>query len=669
MTKSRLPQAPFGDGRSRVHIENVRPEMDGGRHPVKRIEGDIVTVTADLICDGHEVLRGLLLYRHEDEETFLETPLESMGNDRYSASFVAARMGVYQFTVEGFIDVFATYRRSLARKAEANQDVSLELLEGAVLLASMALRAGPSEQALLRNAADMLGGSASASERVKLALSPDLAEAALRVPDRTLATRHSRLLEIAVDPKRARFSAWYELFPRSAGLPGQHGTLADVEARLPYIADMGFDILYLPPIHPIGVSFRKGPNNTPTAGPGDPGSPWAIGGEGGGHTSVHPQLGTVEDLRRLVGKARALGIELALDIAFQTSPDHPWVHEHPEWFRRRPDGSIQYAENPPKKYQDVYPFDFECEAWEALWEALRDVFLFWIGHGVKVFRVDNPHTKPVPFWAWCIRTIKQQHPEVIFLAEAFTRPKMMYALAKVGFSQSYTYFTWRTTKREIEAYMRELVHTEVAEFFRPNFWPNTPDILPEHLQHGGRPMFISRLVLAATLSSNYGIYGPVFELLEHVARPGAEEYLGSEKYEIRNWDLSREDSLCHVIARCNRIRRAHPALASNDSLRFHRTDNELIMAYSKSAAAGGDIILVVVNLDPHHKHFAWLELDLDELGIAPDETFQAHDLLSDSRYFFRGAKNFVELDPSLMSAHIFSIRRRIRSEQNFEYFL
>jgi len=667
------PRAPGGlppeDGRCRVHIEQVRPSIDGGLHPVKRILGDVLVVEADILADGHDALRARLLFRHEADEAFQEVELSPLGNDRFHASFDLTRIGVYQFPIEAWVDRFATYRHGLSRKVAAGVDVSLELREGALLLEEAAARAAPTDATALRGLAALLVGDTPLLDRASLALSPAIEATMARVPDRRFASRPDRVYEVVVDPPRARFSAWYELFPRSAGPAGRHGTFADVEARLDYVAEMGFDVLYLPPIHPIGVSFRKGPNNTETAGPNDPGSPWAIGSAEGGHTSIHPELGTLDDFDRLVGKARERGIEIALDIAFQASPDHPWVREHPEWFRHRPDGSIQYAENPPKKYQDVYPFDFETEDFRALWEALRGVFLFWIEHGVRVFRVDNPHTKPIPFWQWCIGTIKERHPEVIFLAEAFTRPKIMYALAKVGFSQSYTYFTWRTSGRELATYMHELTRPEVADVFRPNFWPNTPDILPEHLQWGGRPTFLARLVLAATLSSNWGMYGPVFELMEHVARPGVEEYLGSEKYEIRTWDLDRPESLRHVIARVNRLRREHRALQSNENLVFHPTTNDLMLVYSKRTSDRSSVVLVVVCLDPHHRHSAWVDLDLEELGLRPDESYQIHDLLDDARYQQRGARIFVELDPAKMPAHIFAVRRFVRSERNFEYYL
>jgi starch synthase (maltosyl-transferring) len=433
---------------------------------------------------------------------------------------------------------------------------------------------------------------------------------------------------------------------------------------------MGFDVLYLPPIHPIGRAHRKGRNNDVRAAPADVGSPWAIGGPEGGHTEIHPQLGTLEDFRRLVRRAGELGIEIALDLAFQCSPDHPWVKEHPEWFRRRPDGTVQYAENPPKKYQDIYPIEFENPRWRELWSALLGVVLRWADEGVRIFRVDNPHTKPFRFWEWLIAEARRVHPELVFLSEAFTRPKVMYHLAQLGFSLSYTYFTWRNTKREIEEYLRELTSTEVREFFRPSFWPNTPDILPEPLQYGGRATFQARVVLAATLSASYGIYGPAFEHAEsRPLRPGSEEYLDSEKYQLREWDLERPDSLKEFIARLNRIRRENPALQSNEGLSFHPIDNEQLLAYSKSTEDRSDVVLVVVNLDPHHVHSGWLELPLGQLDLSPDQPYQAHDLLGGGRYLWHGSRNYVEIDPRVAPAQIFRLRRRLRTERDFDYFL
>ena len=474
-----------------------------------------------------------------------------------------------------------------------------------------------------------------------------------------------------VERAKARFSAWYELFPRSfASTPGAHGTLRDCMDRLPYVAGMGFDVLYLPPIHPIGNSFRKGKNNTLAAGADDVGSPWAIGAKEGGHKAIHPQLGSLADFKRLVAEAKKFDIEIALDIAFQCTPDHPYVTEHPEWFRKRPDGSIQYAENPPKKYQDIYPLDFECENWQELWNELKSVILFWCEQGVRIFRADNPHTKAFPFWEWVIGGVKKDYPDALFLAEAFTRPKVMYRLAKLGFSQSYTYFAWRNTKSELIQYFTELAQTEVSDFFRANLWPNTPDILTEYLQFGGRPAFMTRLVLAAMLGASYGIYGPAFELCENVPRePGSEEYLNSEKYEIKHWDLEKPDSLRELIARVNRIRRENPALHSDRSLRFYPIDNPEILCFGKRTEDLSNVIVVAVNLDPHHTQSGWVELPSEELGLDPQQTFQMHELLTDARYLWQGKRNYIQLDPNSVPAQIFHVRPRIRREQDFDYFM
>ena len=489
-----------------------------------------------------------------------------------------------------------------------------------------------------------------------------------RYPDRSKATEHPTFM-VDVDPVQARFSAWYELFPRSTSPePGRPGTFRDAERVLPYVARMGFDILYLPPIHPIGRTQRKGPNNTLAAGPNDPGSPWAIGAEEGGHQAVHPELGTLEDFRHFLAAAREQGLMVALDIAFQCSPDHPWVREHPEWFRHRPDGTIKYAENPPKKYQDILPLDFDCQEWRGLWHALAEIVLFWIDQGVTVFRVDNPHTKPLRFWGWLIHQVRAARPDVIFLAEAFTRPHVMYALAKAGFNQSYTYFTWRNTSRELTEYLTELTRSGVREFFRPNFFVNTPDILPEYLQFGGRPAFLTRLVLAATLSGSYGVYSG-FELCEAEALPGTEEYHGSEKFELRQRDWNQPGVLTDFITRVNRIRRENPALADNFGLRFYPVDNGQILCYGKATPDNSNIILVAVNLDPHHAHEGWLQLPVGEFGIGVTESYQVHDLLGEGHYLWQGLRNFLRLDPASSPAQIFLLRRRVRSEQDFDYFM
>jgi starch synthase (maltosyl-transferring) len=472
---------------------------------------------------------------------------------------------------------------------------------------------------------------------------------------------------VEVDPVKARFSTWYELFLRSTGRDGAHGSFKTAAEQLPAIAAMGFDVLYVPPIHPIGRTHRKGKNNALSAEASDPGSPWAIGGEAGGHKSIHPALGTETDFVWFLERARSLGIEVALDLAFQCSPDHPYVKAHPEWFQKMPDGRIQYAENPPKKYEDIFPLFFECDAWQALWAELLSVVQHWCKLGVKIFRVDNPHTKPTAFWHWLIAEVRRNYPETIFLAEAFTRPAPMYELAKIGFQQSYTYFPWRNTKHELESYFKELTHGEAREFFRGNAWPNTPDILTEHLQHGGRAAFIHRFVLAATLSASYGIYGPAYELMDHVPRPGAEEYVDNEKYELKRWDVARAQPFRDLIAIVNHTRRAHPALQRDDTLRFHKTTNHLVIAYSKRHEE--DVVLCVVNLDPYHRQSAFVWIAPEDVGLEQPRAFQVHDVLSSARYHWEaGAQNYVDLEPSVMPAHVFVVRRRERRENDFEYF-
>ena len=657
------------DGRSRVIIESVTPEIDAGRFPIKRIVGAETIVEAVIVVDGHDALSCVLLYRKEDSADWIEVPMEPQGNDRWRASFRVKELGRYSYTVRAWVDHFKTWSRDLGKRVQAGQDVSVDLLIGAEMVEAASRRAPHTHSGWLASFAEGLrAGGDGATEQ---AISTELARLMFLHAERRFAATYQRELAIVVDRERAQFGAWYELFPRSTSSePGRHGTFRDVEKRLPYVTSMGFDVLYLPPIHPIGRNFRKGRNNSTVAGPDDPGSPWAIGAAEGGHKAIHPELGTVEDFRHLVAAATQYGIELALDIAFQCAPDHPYVTEHPEWFRRRPDGTIQYAENPPKKYQDIYPFDFETEQWQELWDELKSVVQFWVDQGVRIFRVDNPHTKPFPFWEWLIAEIKRDCPEALFLAEAFTRPAALYGLAKRGFTQSYNYFPWRNTKWELTQYLTELTHTDVKEFFGPNLWPNTPDILPEFLQFGGRPAHMARFILAATLGPSYGIYGPTFELCENLPlAPGREEYLDSEKYEIKVWDIDRPDSLSGLIGRVNQIRRDNSAFQANYNLRFHDVDNDQIIAYSKSDEDRTNEVLVVVNLDPHYKQAGYISLPLEDLGLDPRQPYQAHDLLTDARYLWQGTRNYVELDPLTVPAHIFVIRRRVRTEHDFDYYL
>ncbi len=654
--------------RRRVVIEGVSPEIDGGRFPIKRTVGEKVVVEADIFADGHDALAAVLRYRRAGDR-WREIPMGLVDNDRWRASFTVSGLGRYHYTPRAWIDRFGSWRRDLQKKIEAGQPVEVDLLVGAEIVEQTTKRAPQQSHNQLRAWADRL--SSGTEDALSSALEEDLAELMAKYPDTSLAVDYDRELAVVVDRERARFGAWYEMFPRSCSdEPGRHGTLADCERRLTYVAAMGFDVVYLPPIHPIGHTHRRGKNNAPVTGAGDVGSVWAIGGVEGGHTSVHPQLGTLEDFDRLVATASGLGLEVALDLAYQCSPDHPYIQTHPEWFRRRPDGSLQYAENPPKRYEDIYPFDFECEAAEELWEELASIVELWIEHGVRIFRVDNPHTKSLDFWEWLIGRIKIEYPEVIFLSEAFTRPKMMYRLAKLGFTQSYTYFTWRHSRSELTRYFTKLARTEVREYFRPNLWPNTPDILTEGLQVGGRPSFVARLILAATLGASYGIYGPVFELCENRPLvPGREEYLDSEKYQIRHWELQREDSLAELTGRINGIRRQNPALQSDWSLAFLETESEELIAYAKSSEDRRNVIVVVVNLDPHSVHSGHVTLPLEDLGIDPQAPYQMHDLITGSRYRWQGPRNYVQLDPHVVPAHILRVRRHTAAEHDFEYFV
>jgi starch synthase (maltosyl-transferring) len=652
----------------RAIIEGVKPEIDDGRYAIKRVPGERVTVEADVFTDGHEAVSCELRFRHERDGSWTAVPMEPLVNDRWRAEFVPTKLGRYTYTIQAWLDHFKFWARSLVKRLEAGQDVATDMIIGAKLVEEAVSRAGTDAVLLQRYAELMRSGT---REGVQAALSDELSALMYMYADKDAGTRYDRDLAVVVDPPRARFSSWYEFFPRSCWDPDcTAGTLKDSVDRLAYVASLGFDVVYLPPIHPIGNTKRKGKNNSVVAEPGDVGSPWAIGSEEGGHKSVAPELGTLDDFKDFVQQARDRGIEVAMDIAFQCSPDHPYVKEHPEWFRKRPDGTIQYAENPPKKYEDIYPFDFDTPDWKALWAELKSVFEYWIQQGVRIFRVDNPHTKALRFWEWAITELKHKYPDTIYLAEAFTRPKVMYYLAKIGFTQSYNYFPWRNTSWELTEYLTELTRTEVKEFFRPNLWPNTPDILTEILQIGGRPAFMSRFILAATLGASYGIYGPAFELcVNDAVAPGKEEYLNSEKYEIKHWDVRRPDSLAWLIARVNRTRKDNIALHANDNLRFHETQNDKLIAYSKSTDDLGNVVLVVVNLDCVYKQSGVVELPLEELGIDPHQPYEVHDLLTDTRYMWSGTRNYIELDPNVVPAHIFSLRRKVRTEQDFDYYL
>ena len=665
----------FSDGRVRAVVERVTPIVDGGRFPIKRVEGDSVEVHADCFADGHDVVACALLWRRAGEAAWRSTRMLPLGNDRWHAAFVVDAVGAWEYRVAAWVDPFLSWRHDFTRRVDTD-DVRVAAQSGVALIGEAAQRAGKGAEAKLLRAwaaelAQAVKREADADELKRIGTDGARGAIADRYPDRRHETTWPQTLCVTVERERARFSAWYEFFPRSASAdPARHGTFADCEAWLPYVKRMGFDVLYFPPIHPIGRSRRKGRNNTLDAGPDDVGSPWAIGAAEGGHDAILGELGTADDLRRLVRRAAELGIDVALDIAFQCAPDHPWVTEHPQWFKARADGSIQYAENPPKKYQDIYPFDFETAQWRELWLALAGVIEHWVAQGVRIFRVDNPHTKAFPFWEWAIARLRADHPDLIFLSEAFTRPRVMHRLAKLGFSQSYTYYTWRNTKHELTEYFTELSAGPGREYFRPNVWPNTPDILPAALQYGGRAVFMARVAMAATLSANYGIYGPAYELLEARAlRAGGEEYLDSEKFERRVWDRTRAESLADFIATLNRIRRDNPALQSDAGLRFLDIDNEQMLAYAKATADRANIVVCVVNLDPHHAQSGWLDLDMTAFGLEPNQAYQMHDLISDSHFLWHGPRNYVSLDPQRCPVHVMQLRARLRRENDFDYFL
>jgi starch synthase (maltosyl-transferring) len=657
------------DGKKRVVIENVMPQIEGGRFPIKRAVGEKVVVTADIFSDGHDTVSAKLLFKGPHDKEWNESDLTFLGNDLWSGEFRVKDVGTYSYTVEGWVDHFRTWQKDVRKKFDAGQNVNVDLQIGLEYIDRAIKKAVGDDTSTLRDISEEVKGN-DQKRAVITAVGKDLTELMDRYGDLSSASRHQKELLVVVDRKKAVFSAWYERFPRScAQEPGKHGTFKDCEAVLPEIARMGFDVLYLPPIHPIGRTKRKGKNNNPLCNEGDVGSPWAIGAEEGGHKEVLSELGTIDDFRHLAERSKDYGIDIAMDIAFQCSPDHPYVKDHPEWFRWRPDGTVQFAENPPKKYEDIIPINFETDRWQELWEELKSVFLFWIDKGVRIFRVDNPHTKSFGFWEWVIGEIKNDYPDTIFLAEAFTRPKVMYRLAKLGFTQSYTYFTWRNTKWEFTEYMTELIKTDVREYMRPNFWTNTPDILPEHLQYGGRAAYMIRLVLAATLSSNYGIYGPAFELFVQDAIEGKEEYLYSEKYEIKYWDWDKEGHLKDFVARINKIRKENPALQDTWNVQFYEAENDYLMCYGKASEDVSNIIIVAVNLDPYHAQGGWVHIPLAELGVDPHQPYLVHDLLSDDKFIWHGEKNYIKIDPNIVPAHIFRVRKKMKREHDFDYYL
>ncbi len=650
-----LPEFAHASGQRRVIIEHVSPELDAGRYPIKALPGETIPVEADIFSDGHNLIAARLRYKHSAESDFQEVAMHELGNDRWAASFVVEHIGRYAYQIEAWVDHLASWKHKVELRLKDSQHITSELLAGAAYLDAMTARAqaNPADAAAIADAAELFRSESRYDEAIAIARSSLFTYWLTRYPERQHASQYHEL-GVEVDRKRAGFSTWYCLFPRSTSpVMGQHGTFRDVERLLPRIANMGFNVLYLPPIHPIGSTHRKGKNNSATCMPDDPGVPYSIGSEEGGHDAIHAELGTVDDFRQLVAQAKAYGMEVALDFAIQYSPDHPYTHQHPDWFQKRPDGTIQYAENPPEQYQDIYPLYFETDNWQQLWIELKRVLLVWADWGVRMVRVDNPHTKPFGFWEWIIAEVKRDFPDMIFLAESFTKPKSMQTLAKLGYAQSYTYFTWRTTKAELEQYMTELTQTQMRHYYRPNFWPTTHDFNPPYLHGGHEPQFVIRYFLAATLSSNYGIFGPSFELLEHMPFPGKDEYLNSEKYEIRYWDWNRTNKLTYLITLINRIRTENPALQTTNNYVPCLTSTGQIMAYAKTL--GQNRLLCIVNLDAYHRQSAMVHVPLQLFGLPDNQPYTAEDLLTGAHYVWQGSQNYVELDPYLLPMHLLRI--------------
>lgn len=642
---------------SRVVIESIYPQLEGGKFPIKATVGELIPVTADVLCDGHDVIAASLRYKHENDRTWKETRMAPVENDAWQAAFLCEKQGAYTYKIEGWVDYALNWQHGIERKIDDGQKVTSELLEGIDYLSKIKEKANKTEKTYLQSLQAMFDDDSKYNDAIREATSEKLHTIFLKYPEKFL-VNESEPLQAYVEREKARFSTWYEFFPRSAAVEaGTHGTFSDCEALLSRVAKMGFDTLYFPPIHPIGEVNRKGKNNTTNAQPDDVGSCWGIGSVLGGHRSIHPELGTEDDFKSLVQAAKNLGIEVAMDFALQAAPDHPWVNEHPEWFKWRPDGTVQYAENPPKKYQDILPIYFESSDWENLWKEMRDTALYWVEEfDIKVFRVDNPHTKPFYFWNWLISEVKKKHPEVLFLAEAFTKPKVMHQLGKQGFSQSYTYFTWRNSKHELTEYLEEITQTDQQWFFRPNFWPNTPDINPWALQGGNEAIYLQKYFLAATLSSNVGIYGPVFEYMQGAALPGREEYLDSEKFQIRHWDWTLENKLTMLITKINTVRKAHAALQQTNGIRFLHVENDNLLAYYKYDQSRENEIIAVVNLDPHYAQNGWIQMPLDDLGVPAGHQIQVTDLITGSSYIWDGEWSFVELHPAL-PFHLFKIHK------------
>jgi starch synthase (maltosyl-transferring) len=641
-------------GRNRVIVERVSPELDGGRFFIKSVPQEIIQVEADIFCDGHDKTAAHLLYKHHSDKNWSEVPMRFINNDRWGGQFLVEKEGFYSYTIEAWVDHLASWEHEITLKIRDAQHVNSELLAGATLLEKIVKKASKEDKKAIQEAIKLFRNEKRYDEAVLLAISQTFAEWIAKYPDRENVTRYQEL-RLWVDRPRAGFSSWYSMFPRSAAKEhGKHGTFQDVIDLLPRIQRMGFDVLYLPPIHPIGTQFRKGKNNNVLCQPGEPGVPYGIGSELGGHDAIHPELGTLEDFKALVAACKAHDMEIAMDLAIQCSPDHPWAKNHPEWFKIRPDGTIQYAENPPKKYQDIYPINFETEAWPSLWEELRRIIFVWAEWGVRIIRVDNPHTKAFAFWEWVIAETKQKYPDMIFLAEAFTRPKVMQQLAKGGYTQSYTYYSWRNSKYELMEYMTELTQSEMQYYFRPNFWPNTHDINPPLLQSGHEPNFLIRYFMAATLSSNYGIFGPTYEYMVHEAFPGKEEYWNSEKYEIKYWDWEHTNKLTQVITQVNRARKENTALQHTNNITFCDINDDQLLAYLKTHP-NGNRILCIVNLDGYNRRAGTVKLPLQKIGKAGWEDFIVHDLITGSKYVWKGESNYIELDPYFLPFHLFRI--------------
>ncbi len=651
--------------RNKVVITQVSPEVEGGRFACKRIIGDEVEVCADAFTDGHDHVAVTLLYRKEGEKIWREEIMQSQGNDRWKAVFCVDSLGTYQFTVHAWIDSFETCQEDLHKKAISGVDVAQDIATAKQMIRRALDHA---KDGTLQKKYELLLQCQSQDELLEVVLDKEL-HSIMRssYPNKQWVTEYDKELSVVVEPRLAQFSTWYELFPRSCSAKKSiHGTFKDCMGWVEDVASMGFDVLYLPPIHPIGISHRKGKNNQLKVERDDPGSPWAIGSKDGGHKAIHPQLGKFDDFAELVAHAKKHGVHIAMDIAFQCSPDHPYITEHPEWFLHRPDGTIKHAENPPKKYEDIVPFNFETDQYKELWQELASILFFWIDKGITCFRVDNPHTKPFLFWEWLIKEVKTKHPEVIFLAEAFTRPKVMNRLAKLGFSQSYTYFTWRYTKNELMRYILDITSKEKADYFRPNFWPNTPDILPVDLQYDGQAIFMIRLILAATLSSNYGLYGPPYERMQNKAVKNTEEYVDAEKYEIKYWDRSESLPIKDLMKRVNHIRRHNPALQKTNNLKFCEISSNKLVCYAKFAS---ESLLIVVCMDPHEVQSGVLKIPMDELGLPKEQSYRVHELLQDRRLIWEGDEVAITIDPKILPARIFKIQTPMRREKGFEYFM